>query len=106
MKEFDLRKEADKNMEYITPKKIREWLAEKINSRYEEINSVFDPAVGSGQLFQFVNSKKYIGCDINKRSLECFKSNFDNTEVFEGNYFNQDIKNYEVAVSNYPFSLN
>lgn len=101
-----MRKQANKNMEFITPVKIRKWLAEKINSKYENINSVFDPAVGSGQLFHFVKSEKYIGCDINLESIKCFEENFSNCESYKTNYFETDIKNYDIAISNYPFSLN
>lgn len=105
-KEFDLRKEANKNMEFITPEKVRKWLADKVHFKYNEIKTVFDPAVGSGQLFQFIKAEKYIGCDINDKSLECFKNNFTNSVYLNDSYFNLDVTNYDLAISNYPFSLN
>lgn len=106
MKEYDLRKEANNNMEYITPIEIRKWLSGKVNIKYQNIKSVFDPAVGSGQLFQFIKSEKYLGCDVNPKSLEFFKNNFKNSESYNLNYFEMKNKlDYELAISNYPFSL-
>lgn len=104
--EYDLRKEANKNMEFITPEKVRKWLADKVHSKHKEISVAFDPAVGSGQLFQFIKAEKYKGCDINLKSLQCFKNNFENSTYLNDNYFNTDITGYDVAISNYPFSLN
>lgn len=107
MKEFDHRKEANKNMEFITPKKVREWLSFKVHSKFKILKTVFDPAVGSGQLFQFINSEKYIGCDVSEKSLKCFEENFKNVVAIHSSYFNMVEKiDYDIAVSNYPFSLN
>ncbi|MGL4998476.1 MAG: N-6 DNA methylase, partial [Cetobacterium sp.] len=105
-KEFDMRKEANKNMEYITPLILRKWIAEKIHAKHATLRTVFDPAVGSGQLFQFIKADKYIGVDINSNSLEHFKNNFVNSKIYQGNYFDTTIEEeYETVVSNYPFSL-
>lgn len=104
--EYNLRKIANKNMEFITPIKVREWIAKKVHAKFNTIKTVFDPAVGSGQLLQFVKAEKYIGCDINNKSIECFSKNFQQTESYNDNYFNLHITGYDIVVSNYPFSLN
>ena len=106
MKEFDLRKEAKKNAEFITPEPIRKWFAEQVNSKYPDIGTVFDPCCGSGQLMQYIKAKHFMGNDINEKSVEMFKENFENSTATVGNYFEKDIDNYDIAVSNYPFSLN
>lgn len=106
MKEYDLRKEAKKNAEYITPQPLRRWFAEQIHRKHQDIESVFDPAVGSGQLMQYIKAQLYIGNDVNERALQAFSDNFSHSESYLSNYFENDVNKYEIVVSNYPFSLN
>ena len=106
MKEYDLRKEAKKNAEFITPQPLRKWFAEQIHEKYQDIGSIFDPAVGSGQLMQYIKAEHYIGNDVNERALQAFSENFKQSERYLSNYFKNEVIGYDIAVSNYPFSLN
>jgi hypothetical protein len=102
MLENDLRKKAKETATHITPPKLRKWIAGKIG----KVDTVFDPSVGSGQLLQYVDANKFIGNDIDTTSVEYFKNNFENTECYNDNYFDLPNLDYNVAVANYPFSLN
>lgn len=102
MLENDLRKIAKETATHITPEKLRRWIADKIG----KVATVFDPSVGSGQLLQYVQADKFIGNDTDSVSIEYFKQNFKNVESYNNNYFDLPKLEYNVAVANYPFSLN
>lgn len=100
--ESDLRAEAKANAEHITPIPLRKWIAERVG----KVNTVFDCSIGSGQLLQFVDCQLIAGTEINQKSIDNLLKNFDNVDVINDNYFNTFVKGYDVAISNYPFSLN
>lgn len=97
----DLRQKAKVTSTHLTPDKVCKWFANQVGSS----DIVFDPAVGSGQLFQFLEAKKFIGNDIDFESIEYFKGNFKNVDSYVGNYLELENIEYDVAISNYPFSL-
>jgi hypothetical protein len=106
MKEFDTRLEAKKKAEFITPEKLREFLAKKIKG--EGLN-ILEPAIGSGQLlfnlFNQINSIE--GFDVNSNALEMAKQNFNEKLIARNqDFITTDVKaQYDVAIANYPFSL-
>jgi len=106
MKEFDTRLEAKKKAEFITPEKLREFLAKKIKG--EGLN-ILEPAIGSGQLlFNLINQINSIeGFDVNSNALEMAKENFNEKLIARNqDFITTDIKTqYDVAIANYPFSL-
>jgi hypothetical protein len=105
-KEFDTRAVAKQNAEYITPEKLRQFLAQKIT---KENITVLEPAIGSGQLLFEIKERIALidGYDVNQSALNCVKENFEG----KINVFNQDFitstvnKTYDYAIANYPFSL-
>lgn len=68
--------------------------------------SVFDGAIGSGQLEQFIHPTKIYGGDIQEMSVRMARENFKNTELEVGSFFNynKDIT-ADVTVMNPPFSI-
>lgn len=99
--ESDLRAEAKANAEHITPIPLRKWLGERVG----KVGTVFDCSIGSGQLLQFVDCNRIKGTDINIKSINNLLLNFPQAEVIHDSYFNVDVDDYDVAISNYPFSL-
>ena len=104
MKEYDLRLEAKKNAEFITPEKLRYFIASKVNKKNI---TVLDPAIGSGQLlFKIDDIKSIDGFDINIHSLNCAKENFHSINIYNDDFITYDVTNeYDYAISNYPFSI-
>lgn len=98
---------AKKNAEYITGITLREYLANKVKKYLgNEPISVFDGAVGSGQLEQFIDVKKLYGCDVQEKAIETCRLNFPNNELTVGSFF--QLENNLVCdcvVMNMPFSL-
>lgn len=94
------------NQEHITPAELRRFIAD--NLPLTPI-SVFDGAIGSGQMLQFMNVKKIMGVDVNIDSLDACKFNFQTAELINDCFFNamsQFSENqFDLCVSNYPFSL-
>lgn len=103
--EYDTRGEANKLAEYITPLKLRQFLASKIT---KDNLTVLEPAIGSGQLlFEIAKQIKEIdGFDVNINALELANKNFNNINTYNADFITSDIaKYYDVAIANYPFSL-
>lgn len=106
IKEFNNRKIADKHAEFITGQELRHYLADKVHKYVGDNPTVFDGAVGSGQLEEHINASKIIGVEIQKLACEAFLENYQNAEVHNMSFFNfnSDIK-ADCVVMNYPFSL-
>lgn len=105
MQEYDTRGEAKKLAEYITPLKLRQFLASKIT---KDNLTILEPAIGSGQLlFEITKQIKEIdGFDVNSNALEMASKNFNNINTHNVDFITSDIaKHYDVAIANYPFSL-
>lgn len=107
MEEIDIRKKAKRNAEFITPNQLRIFLSKKVMG---ENLTVLEPAIGSGQLiFNILDKCKYIhGFDIN---IESVNASIDNLKGIDTFIENTDFitcntwLNYDIAISNYPFSL-
>lgn len=106
IKEFNNRKIADKHAEYITGQELRKYLARKVKKYVGDNLTVFDGAVGSGQLQQFINARHVYGVEIQKGALEAFEENYKNSSSYLMSFFNfnEDIK-ADCTIMNYPFSL-
>ena len=67
---------------------------------------MFDGAVGSGQLEQYVNAKHIYGVEIQEQACKLFLENYKNAEVENTSFFNykSDTK-ADCVIMNYPFSL-
>lgn len=105
--ETSFKQQQKKNQEHITPVELRRFVANKCP--IEEIETIFDSSVGSGQLLQFINFKHLTGIDINSDSLEHCKMNFQNSTLMNDSFFSVmnsfEENNFDFCISNYPFSL-
>ncbi len=106
MKEFNNRNIADKFAEYITGQELRKYLAEKVRKYVGEDITVFDGAVGSGQLEQHIKPKWIYGVEIQKNACDVFKENYPNSDISNMSFFNYESNvKADCVVMNYPFSL-
>ena len=106
MKEFNNRNIADKFAEYITGQELRKYLAEKVRKYVGEDITVFDGAVGSGQLEQHIKPKWIYGVEIQKNACDVFKENYPNSDISNISFFNYESNvKADCVVMNYPFSL-
>ena len=106
MKEFNNRNVADKFAEYITGQELRKYLAEKVRKYVGEDITVFDGAVGSGQLEQHIKPKWIYGVEIQKNACDVFKENYPNSDISNISFFNYESNvKADCVVMNYPFSL-
>lgn len=105
--ETSFKQQQKKNQEHITPVELRRFVASKCP--VEEIETIFDSSVGSGQLLQFINFKHLTGIDINNDSLEYCKMNFQNSTLINDSFFSVinsfEENQFDFCISNYPFSL-
>ena len=109
MIEHNNREIANKHAEYITGKELRQYVAEKVKKYVGENPSVFDGAIGSGQLEQYINPSKLVGVEIQELACKTFEQNsdlFPNREIFNMSFFgfSEKIKT-DCVVMNPPFSL-
>jgi len=105
MLEFDTRKKAKDLAEFITPLKLREFIASKVKG--DNLN-ILDISVGSGQLLFCLKDRinHLIGYDVNTEALNTAKLNFkEQITIYNEDYIlASDIKS-DICISNYPFSL-
>ena len=109
MIEHNNREIANKHAEYITGKELRQYVTEKVKKYVGENPSVFDGAIGSGQLEQYIKPSKLVGIEIQELACKTFEQNnnlFPNREIFNMSFFefNENIKT-DCVVMNPPFSL-
>lgn len=109
MIEHNNRTIANKHAEFITGKELRRYVAEKVKKYVGENPSVFDGAIGSGQLEQYIQPSKLVGVEIQELACKTFEQNndlFPNREIFNMSFFefNENIKT-DCVVMNPPFSL-
>lgn len=110
MKEHNNRQIADKYAEFITSKALRVFLAEKVREYLgDRTLNVFDGAVGSGQLEQYIQVKSITGVDIQQQAVNAFKENYgDRATGIVSSLFDviADIPDdFDCVVMNPPFSL-
>lgn len=106
MEEFNNRDIADKFAEYITGQELRKYLAEKVKKYVGEDITVFDGAVGSGQLEQYISLKELVGCDIQNKAIEVAKKNYTNNKLIVSSFFdyNEEVS-CDCTIMNSPFSI-
>lgn len=97
MKEFNNRKKADKYAEYITGEELRRYVARKVKQYCGNTVSVFDGAVGSGQLEQFVNPTWVQACEIQEEACETFKENYPNSDISNMSFLIIEVMLYVTA---------
>ncbi len=110
MKEHNNRKKADSLAEFITSKSLRQLVARKVHEYLGDRQvTVFDGAVGSGQLEEFIKLKHLVGIDIQQESIDALTHNFgDSCTGIVGDFFH--VVNgvdgfFDCVVMNPPFSL-
>lgn len=107
-KEHNLRKEAKKLAEYTTGVELRKYTAEKIKKYLgNDPITIFDGAIGSGQLEYFLNIKKLYGIDIQEKSVETARQNFkEKAKIYNMSFFAyKEQLEVDCVVMNPPFSL-
>ena len=107
-KEHNNREISKKLAEYITGTELRKYVARKVKQYLNIENpTVFDGAVGSGQLEQFVNPAMLYGVDVQENSINSAKENFKNAELEVKSFFEYEKENLLVdcAIMNPPFSI-
>lgn len=109
MIEHNNRAIANKHAEFITGKVLREYVAAKVKKYIGDNPSVFDGAIGSGQLEQFIKPKHLIGVEIQELACKTFEQNsefFPSREIHNMSFFqfDKDVK-ADCVVMNPPFSL-
>ena len=87
---------------------MRQYTARKVK-KYIEIENptIFDGAVGSGQLEQFIEPSKLYGIDIQEQSVLTTRRNYENTDIEIGSFFNYTRGDFvtDAVVMNPPFSI-
>lgn len=107
-KEHNNREISKKLAEYITGIELRKYVARKVKKYINTENiTVFDGAVGSGQLEQFVNPGMLHGVDVQENSINSARQNFKNTELEVKSFFEYEKENLIVdcVIMNPPFSI-
>ncbi|WP_339002909.1 SAM-dependent methyltransferase [Fusobacterium polymorphum] len=107
-KEHNNREISKKLAEYITGTELRKYVARKVKKYISTENiTVFDGAVGSGQLEQFVNPAMLYGVDVQENSINSTKENFKNAELEVKSFFEYEKEGLEVdcVIMNPPFSI-
>ena len=106
MIEHNNRLNAKKLAEYITGDTLRKYVAKKVRYYVGDDIIIFDGACGSGQLEQYVKSKKIIGIDVQEECCKAFLKNFSNSEVRNMSFFlfDENIK-VDCVLMNPPFSI-
>ena len=107
-KEHNNRDISKKLAEYITGIELRKYVARKVKQYLNIENpTVFDGAVGSGQLEQFVNPAMLYGVDVQENSINSARENFKNTELEIKSFFEyeKDDLIVDCVIMNPPFSI-
>lgn len=107
-KEHNNRKIAKKLAEYITGTELRQYLARKVKKYIKTDNPViFDGAIGSGQLEQFINPSKVYGVDVQEQSVSTARQNYKDTDLEIKSFFNYNRNDFiaDAVVMNPPFSI-
>lgn len=109
MHEHNNRKLANQFAEYITGQALRKYTARKIHQYVGDHPTVFDGAVGSGQLEQFVSPSFLTGVELQESACETFEMNYElfpNRSIHNMSFFNfKDEVVADCVVMNPPFSI-
>ena len=107
-KEHNNREISKKLAEYITGIELRKYVARKVKQYLNIENpTVFDGAVGSGQLEQFVEPGMLYGVDVQENSINSARQNFESSDLETKSFFEYEKENLLVdcIIMNPPFSL-
>ena len=107
-KEHNNRDIIKKLAEYITGIELRKYVARKVKQYLNIENpTVFDGAVGSGQLEQFIEPSMLYGVDVQENSINSAEENFKNTELEIKSFFEyeKDDLIVDCVIMNPPFSI-
>ena len=107
-KEHNNREISKKLAEYITGIELRKYVARKVKKYINKENiTVFDGAVGSGQLEQFVEPEMLYGVDVQENSINSARQNFKNSDLETKSFFEYEKENLLVdcVIMNPPFSI-
>ena len=107
-KEHNNREISKKLAEYITGIELRKYVARKVKKYINKENiTVFDGAVGSGQLEQFVKPGMLYGVDVQENSINSARQNFESSDLETKSFFEYEKENLLVdcIIMNPPFSL-
>lgn len=107
-KEHNNREISKKLAEYITGIELRKYVARKVKKYINKENiTVFDGAVGSGQLEQFVKPGMLYGVDVQENSINSARQNFKNSDLETKSFFEYEKENLLVdcVIMNPPFSI-
>ena len=107
-KEHNNREISKKLAEYITGIELRKYVARKVKKYINKENiTVFDGAVGSGQLEQFVEPGMLYGVDVQENSINSARQNFKNSDLETKSFFEYEKENLLVdcVIMNPPFSI-
>lgn len=91
MHEHNNRKLANQFAEYITGQELRKYTARKIHHYVGSHPTVFDGAIGSGQLEQFIEPSLVTGVELQESACETFEMNhelFPNRNIHNMSFFN------------------
>lgn len=107
-KEHNNREISKKLAEYITGIELRKYVARKVKKYISKENiTVFDGAVGSGQLEQFIEPEMLYGVEVQENSINSARQNFKNSELEVKSFFEYEKENLLVdcVIMNPPFSI-
>ena len=107
-KEHNNKEISKKLAEYITGTELRKYVARKVKQYLNIENpTVFDGAVGSGQLEQFIEPSMLYGVDVQESSVNSARQNFENTKLEVKSFFEYEKENLLVdcVIMNPPFSI-
>ncbi|BBM35423.1 N-6 DNA methylase [Pseudoleptotrichia goodfellowii] len=106
-KEHNNRIKAKNFAEYITGEELRKYVASKVKKYVGENPTIFDGALGSGQLEQYCNPEKIYGVEIQAESCEAAKENYSEIDIENKSFFNFTRDNFvaDCVIMNPPFSI-
>jgi hypothetical protein len=88
--------------EVFTPPELVKEILEKIETKNKRI---YEPGVGKGAFLEQINDfHTYEGCEINPTKEFATKIwNKQNINIFEGDFFNHTLGEYDIIIGNPPF---
>jgi hypothetical protein len=90
---------------FTPPELVKEILdlLEKIETKSKD-KRIYEPGVGKGAfLKQIKNFKSYDGCEINPTNELNEFNKLKDINIFEGDFFDQPLKEYDLIIGNPPF---
>ena len=106
-KEHNNRIKAKNFAEYITGEELRRYVASKVKKYVGKNPTIFDGALGSGQLEQYCDPKKIYGVEIQAESCEAARENYPNADIENKSFFNYMRNDFiaDCVIMNPPFSI-